>query len=59
MRQLRDENARMIYETELRDKYAECSVLTPETYTAEIKDGKLTLNTQVDANTVVFFEISK
>lgn len=59
MRQLRDENARMIYETELRDKYAECSVLTPETYTAEVKDGKLTLNTQVEANTVAFFEITK
>ena len=59
MRQLHDENARKIYETELRDKYAECSVLTPETYTAEIKDGKLTLNTKVEANTVVFFEVTK
>lgn len=58
-RHLEDENARKIYETELRDKYAECSVLTPETYTAEVKNGKLTLNTQVEANTVVFFEIAK
>ena len=57
--QLHDESVRNIYETELRDKYAAYSVLAPETYSAEVKDGKLTLNTQVAANTVVFFEVTK
>lgn len=43
----------------LSDKYEECAKLVPETFTAKVENGKLTLNTTLEANTVIFYEISK
>ena len=54
---LRDEKAREIYFSELRDKYEECAVLTPVTETAVVENGVLTLNESLEAGNVVFLEI--
>lgn len=52
-----DENARELYFSTLRDKYAECSKLTPSVINATVKNGKLTLAENIAANGVVFIEI--
>ncbi len=54
---LREPWARELYFEKLYDKYEECSQLKPVTYTAEIVDGKIVLETQLAANGVVFFDI--
>lgn len=54
---LSDSRAREIYNSELRDKYEECSVLAPVTETAEVKDGVLNLSETLEAGNVVFYEI--
>mgnify|MGYP004504009965 FL=1 len=54
---LADENARKIYLTELKAKYAECSKLVPVVSTAKIKNGTIELNDTLNANNVVFYEI--
>lgn len=54
---LRNEQAREIYFSELKEKYAECSTLTPTVIDATVKNGKLTLSENVAANGVVFIEI--
>ena len=51
--------ARAIYQNELKPQYMEFAKLTPETFTAEVKDGRLSINTKAEANTVVFFEITE
>lgn len=56
---LSDAKAREIYMNELRDKYIECSQLTPTETVVETVDGQLTLNIMLDANNVVFFEITE
>ena len=56
---LSDAKAREIYMNELRDKYIECSELTPTETVVETVDGQLTLNIMLDANNVVFFEIEE
>ena len=56
---LTDNNAREIYFTHLRDKYAECSVLTPSVIEATVKDNALTLTETIAPNGVVFIEITK
>lgn len=55
---LMDENARNIYFSGLKDKYAKCSVLTPETTNAAVENGTITLTETVAANAVVFVEIN-
>lgn len=55
---LDDPRAKQIYETELFDKYADCSVLNAQDVSAEVKNGVLTFRSTVKANTVVFYEIS-
>lgn len=54
---LSENNARNIYFTELRDKYAECSKLTPVTINGKISNGTITLSENVAPNGVVFIEI--
>lgn len=49
--------AREIYQNELRDKYIDCSVLTPETNEVVATDGMISLNIMLGAGNVVFFEI--
>ena len=55
---LSDENAREIYFNELYKKYAECSVLTPETSELTVADGKIELDITLEPHAVVFFEIT-
>ncbi|MBR2411670.1 MAG: hypothetical protein IKB08_08105 [Clostridia bacterium] len=55
---LRDENARNIYFSLLKDKYKECSVLTPESITATVHNGTLTLTQPLAPNGVLFIEIT-
>ncbi len=55
---LENEEARNIYFTELREKYAECSRLEPDTQTVTVTDSVLTLETELAANGVVFYEIT-
>ncbi len=55
---LRDPDARNLYFNELYGKYEKCSQLKPVTYTADVVDGKISLETQLSANGVVFFEIT-
>ena len=55
---LRDPNARELYFNELYSKYEDCSQLKPVTYTADVSDGNLVLETPLAANGVVFFEIT-
>lgn len=54
---LKNEAARNIYFTELREKYAECSRLEPVVTTADVENSAITLNTQLVSNGVVFYEI--
>ncbi len=50
--------AREIYFNELESKYAECSRLEPQTFTADVKKGKVNLKIKLDPNAVVFYEIT-
>lgn len=54
---LRNEASREIYFTKLRDKYADCSTLTPSAISATVKNGSLTITEAVEPNGVVFVEI--
>ena len=56
---LSDEKAREIYFNELYEKYAECSVLTPESQEMTVTDGKISLNITLDPHAVVFYEITE
>ncbi len=56
---LRDAEAREIYFSELYQKYYECSKLEPVTYEAQVVDGEIVLDITLDANAVVFFEITE
>ncbi len=55
---LENEAAREIYFTELREKYAECSRPKPVAKTAAVENSAITLDTQLAANGVVFYEIT-
>lgn len=50
--------ARDIYFNELEAKYRECSRLEPQTFEAEVKNGKVKLETELNPNAVVFYEIT-
>ena len=54
---LSDETARTIYFNELKDKYAECSVLTPVYSTAKVENGRIMLDDTLDGSNVIFYEI--
>ena len=56
---LKDSEARAFYQAELREKYYECSKLEPVTYEAQVVDGGIILDITLDANAVVFFEITE
>lgn len=55
---LKDPESIRIY-NELYSKYSECSVLTPVTYQAQVKDGKIELDTTLDPSAVIFYEIRR
>lgn len=55
---LKDTAARELYFSELAEKYEQCAQLTPVTYTADVVDGRVVLDTSLAANGVVFFEVS-
>ena len=50
--------AREIYFNELEAKYKECSRLEPYTFEATVEKGKVTLETELNPNAVVFYEIT-
>lgn len=50
--------AKEIYFNELEAKYRECSRLEPQTFEAEVKNGKVKLDITLDPNAVVFYEIT-
>ncbi len=56
---LANKQAREIYFTQLRDKYAGCSVLTPVVMNATVKNGTITISESLAPNAVLFVEISE
>lgn len=56
---LSDPVAREIYNTQLRERYKECAVLTPTEYEVTSTDGNISLNVLLEAGNVVFFEIEE
>ncbi len=56
---LADPRAREIYFSELYDKYTECSKLEPSEQTAEVVNGELVIETNLDPHAVVFYEITE
>ncbi len=54
---LKDEAARKIYFDELRDKYEQCSQLTPVTQTVTVENGKIELTETLSGSNVIFYEI--
>ena len=56
---LADPRAREIYFSELYDKYTECSKLEPAEQTAEVVNGELVIETNLDPHAVVFYEITE
>lgn len=52
-----DDQLKNTFYSEMLPKYKEASKLTPNTSTAEITDGKLTIADSIDGNSVVFYEI--
>lgn len=55
---LQDGKARELYYGTLYEKYAAASVLTPETFTVPVKNGKFSVKTESEANTVTFMAVS-
>ncbi len=56
---LSDAKAREIYFSQLKEKYKECSVLTPETVKMTVENGKITINETINPNGVLFAEITE
>ncbi len=56
---LKDTDARNIYFGELREKYAECSVLTPDVSTLTVENGSITVDETLNPNGVLFVEITE
>lgn len=52
-----DDELKNIYYEKMLPRYREAATLVPKQSTAEIKDGKLTINDTIDGNSVVFYEI--
>ncbi|MBR3801906.1 MAG: hypothetical protein IKK37_00480 [Clostridia bacterium] len=55
---LKDPTARELYFNELAEKYEQCAQLKPVTYTADVVDGRVVLESSLAANGVVFFEVT-
>ncbi len=55
---LNNPKARAIYQSELRNKYVECSKLTPTEQTVTVENGEIALDITLDPNAVVFYEIT-
>lgn len=55
---LRDPAARALYYETLAPLYAQAARLTPETAAGTVEDGRLTLETTLEPNEVVFYEIT-
>lgn len=55
---LENAEARKIYFEKLRDKYEECSRLKPVEETFTVENSALTLEKELSANSVVFYEIT-
>lgn len=55
---LNNPQARELYYEKLYNKYEECSLLKPVTYTAEVIDGCIVIENELVANGVVFYEIT-
>ncbi|MBO5360188.1 MAG: hypothetical protein J6B25_05020 [Clostridia bacterium] len=55
---LNNPQAREVYYEKLYNKYEECSLLKPVTYTAEVIDGCIVIENELVANGVVFYEIT-
>lgn len=56
---LADPDARDFYFKNLRENYKQCAVLTPTEYEVTASEGKISLNTMLEASNVVFFEIEE
>lgn len=56
---LSDPKAREVYFSELYDKYTECSKLEPVEQTANVVNGELVIETNLDPHAVVFYEITE
>ena len=56
---LRDTDARNLYFGELREKYKECSVLTPDELTMTVENGSITITDTISPNGVLFVEITE
>jgi len=55
---LNDPAARELYFSKLAGKYEQCSQLKPVTYTADVVEGRVVLESSLDHNAVVFFEVT-
>ena len=56
---LKDPAARELYiKEQLAEKYEQCAQLKPVTYTADVVDGRVVLESSLAANGVVFFEVT-
>lgn len=54
---LSDSKAREIYNSQLKEKYEECSSLVPVTETVAVENGTIELSETLGAGNVVFYEI--
>ncbi|MCQ2484423.1 MAG: hypothetical protein MJ168_03705 [Clostridia bacterium] len=54
---LKDNDARQLYFSQLRDKYEQCSALVPVAEAVQVENGKLRLRETLEAGNVVFYEI--
>lgn len=57
MTTLNNPEAIKLYKEKLRDKYEECSELVPLTETVKVENGKLTLEADLQAGNVIFYEV--
>lgn len=56
---LQNQEKRALYYNELKPKYMKCSSLTPVSEKAEVKNGKISISTNLNGNEVVFYEINR
>lgn len=54
---MRDQQAKDLFYQNY-DKYEACAALSPQTYTAEVRNGRITLTDNIPANTAIFYEIN-
>lgn len=54
---LKDYDARQLYFSQLRDRYEQCSVLTPVTEYIQVENGRLKLSETLEPGNVIFYDI--